>query len=242
MVLIPGGENKEGKIMEPYFMDATPVTVGEFDSFIKATGYKTEAESFGNAGVFDTVTHSWSLIDGATYLFPYGPEREKAAENMPATQVSWHDAEVYCKWAGKRLPTGTEWVYAAMNADKNYNKKYPWGDSLVENGHYKANVWQGDFPAFNTIEDGYAFASPVGIFGKSPLGLSDMGGNVWEWIQDWKDPSDTASPQSEKLQMSGSYLCDYKVCHGYKIGGTSHSTPETSLCHVGFRCVKDCDN
>ncbi len=136
----------------------------------------------------------------------------------------------------------TEWVYAAMNADKNYNKKYPWGDSLVENGHYKANVWQGNFPAFNTVADGFAFASPVGVFGKSPLGLSDMGGNVWEWIQDWQDPSDTASPTSEKLQMSGSYLCDYKVCHGYKIGGTSHSTPETSLCHVGFRCVKDCEN
>ncbi|MEP6513081.1 MAG: SUMF1/EgtB/PvdO family nonheme iron enzyme, partial [Parafilimonas sp.] len=55
MVLIPEGANKNGEHIKPFFMDATPVTVGQFDEFVKAAGYKTEAQKFGNAGVFDTL-------------------------------------------------------------------------------------------------------------------------------------------------------------------------------------------
>lgn len=239
MVLVPGGINKNGEKMKPFFMDASPVTVAQFDAFVKATGYITEAQKFGNSGVFDTATHSWSLVNGADYRHPLGTAKPAALSTQPATQISWHDAEAYCNWAHKRLPTQTEWIYAAMNANGDYNKKYPWGDSLIENGKYKANVWEGHFPAFNTVADGFAYTSPVGYFGKTPLGLTDMGGNVWEWIQDWKNAADTSSQSAEKLQMGGSCLCDWQVCHGYKIGNTSSSTPETGLCHVGFRCVKD---
>lgn len=241
MILIHGGITKTGFHLPDFYLDISPVTVAQFDSFVKATGYKTEAERFGNAGVFDTSLHKWILVDGATFWYPLGPAHEKAAPNMPATQISWHDAQAYCQWAGKRLPTKEEWTYAAMNANANYNHLYPWGDSLVENGKYMANVWEGEFPYFNTKEDGYAYASPVGIFGKTPLGLTDMGGNIWEWLQDWKDNADTTSAEAEKLQMGGSFLCDADVCHGYKIGNTSSSTPETSLCHVGFRCAKNSD-
>ena len=239
MVLVPGGMNKNGEKMKPFFMDVSPVTVAQFDAFVKATGYVTEAQKFGNSGVFDTATHSWSLVNGADYRHPLGTAKPAALPTQPATQISWHDAEAYCNWAHKRLPTQKEWVYAAMNANGDYNKKYPWGDSLIENGKYKANVWEGHFPAFNTVADGFAYTSPVGYFGKTPLGLTDMGGNVWEWIQDWKNIADTTGQTAEKLQMGGSCLCDWHVCHGYKIGNTSSSTPETGLCHVGFRCVKD---
>lgn len=241
MVLIPAGVNKNGQQMSPLFMDVTPVTVAQYDAFIRASGYVDEAHKFGNAGVFDTIEHTWKMIDGANYLYPLGPDGPKASADMPVTQVSWHDAVEYCKWAKKRLPTRTEWEYASMNADGNYNKQYPWGDELIVDGKYMANVWEGNFPVMNTVADGYAYASPVGAFGKTPLGLTDLGGNVWQWIQDWKNLNDTASETSEKLQMGGSYLCDVNVCHGYKITGTSSSTPETSLCHVGFRCVKDCE-
>ncbi len=241
MVLIPGGTNRYGEKMNSFFMDESPVTVAQYGSFIKATGYVDEAHKFGNAGVFDTIEHSWVMVDGANYLYPLGTDKSKALPNMPATQISWHDAIAYCKWANKRLPTKTEWEYASMNADANYNKKYPWGDELIVNGKYMANVWEGSFPVINTVADGYAYASPVGAFGKTPLGLTDFGGNVWEWIQDWKNINDTSGATSEKLQMGGSFLCDMRVCHGYKISNTSSSTPETSLCHVGFRCVKDCD-
>ena len=239
MVLVPAGTNNQGKQMKAFFMDVSPVTVAQFDSFVRATGYVTEAQKFGNSEVFDTGTHTWSLVDGANYLYPLGPTKGKALANQPATQVSWHDAVAYCTWAKKRLPTREEWTYAAMNADGHYAKKYPWGDSLVENGKYRANVWEGSFPVFNNVADGFAYTSPVGVFGKTPLGLTDMGGNVWEWIEEWQNPNDTASQTAEKLQMGGSCLCDWQVCHGYKIGNTAHSTPESGLCHVGFRCVKD---
>ena len=239
MVLIPSGITKDGQKMPDFLMDISPVTVKEFDEFIKATGYITEAKKFGNAGVFDTALHTWIMVDGADYLHPFGQEKEMAHNNHPVTQVSWNDAVAYCKWAEKRLPTKEEWLYASMNADKNYNKQYPWGDSLIWNGKYMANVWQGTFPDYNTAADHFTYTSPVGEFGKTPLGLTDIGGNVWQWCQDWKNIKDTTSESAEKLQMGGSFLCDWKVCHGYKITSTSSSTPETSLCHVGFRCVKD---
>ncbi len=239
MVLIPSGITKSGKLLPSFFMDMSPVTVQEFDDFVKANGYKTQAQQFGNAGVFDTSLHEWTMVNGADYLHPLGPLKNKALATHPVTQVSWNDAQAYCYWANKRLPTKEDWMYVSMNANKDYQKMYPWGDSLVVNGQYMANVWQGSFPDYNSTEDNFAYTSPVGVFGKTPLGLTDLGGNVWQWCQDWKDENDSTSETAEKLQMGGSFLCDWKVCHGYKISGSSSSTPESSLCHVGFRCVKD---
>ncbi|SFF04679.1 SUMF1/EgtB/PvdO family nonheme iron enzyme [Thermoflexibacter ruber] len=236
MVYVPAGNSTKA-----FFMDISPVTVAEFDEFVKQTGYQTEAHRFGNAGVFNIEKGIWEMVEGANYLYPLGKTYPKAEPNHPATQVSWNDAVAYAQWAKKRLPTYQEWKWAAMNADEKWNKIYAWGDELIENGKvYKANVWQGNFPYYSQAEDGFQYTSPVGYYGKTPLGLTDVGGNVWQWCQDWANPQDdTLSPEAEKLQYGGSFLCDENVCHGYKIGNTAHSTPETSLCHVGFRCVKD---
>ena len=230
----------EGENIPAFFMDISPVTVAEFDSFVRVTTYKTEAHRFGNAGVFNFEKGSWELIDGANYWYPLGKDKPKAQPNHPVTQVSWHDAVAYASWAKKRLPTYQEWTWAASNADKNWEKQYAWGENLIENQVHKANVWQGAFPHYFKEEDGFQYTSPVGHFGKTPLGLTDVGGNVWQWCQDWTNPhSDTTAATAEKLQYGGSFLCDKNVCHGYKIGNTAHATPETSLCHVGFRCVRN---
>lgn len=229
MVLVPASEGHDA-----FLMDQSPVTVAEFERFVKATGYQTEAEKFGDAGVFDIKTGTWSLVKGATFRYPLGPKQAKAEGNHPVTQVSWNDATAYCQWAKKRLPSREEWEYAAKNADPSYRSTYPWGDQQIEKGHYKANFWQGSFPYVSQVEDGFQYTSPVGYFGKTPLGLTDMGGNVWQWTSDWS----TEKPE-EKLECGGSFLCDPAVCHGFQIGRTASSTPETSLCHLGFRCVKD---
>ncbi len=226
----------------PFFMDKHPVTVAQFRRFVEATGYETEAERFGDAGVMDPRTGQWRLVKGATWHHPFGPDGPAAPEDHPVTQVSWNDAEAYAAWAGKRLPTEVEWEHAARGA-VNRRAFCPWGtDARVVEGVHQANTWQGRFPVHNAVEDGYAYTSPVGAFGETALGLSDMGGNVWEWTASWYRPyAERSTPfmptaQSERVQRGGSFQCD--ECGGYRVYTRSHSTPETSLFHVGFRCVK----
>lgn len=257
MVYVPGGTTQIGAEdgmpyerpvfttrVAPFYMDASPVTVAAFRTFVEATGYVTEAERFGNAGVLDARTHQWQMIDGASWHHPLGPDEASAPDDHPVTQVSWNDAVAYAEWAGKRLPTEVEWEHAARGA-QNARERYAWGTELVAEGSYRANTWQGRFPISNTVEDGYRYTSPVGTFGQTTLGLTDMGGNVWEWTQDWFRPYDQRDvpfmpdASSEKAQRGGSFLCNPSWCHGYRVSARSHSTPETALFHTGFRCVQD---
>jgi sulfatase modifying factor 1 len=227
--------------LKPFLLDKNLVTVADFELFVKATHYLTEAEKFGNAGVFDDHTHAWALVDGADFRYPLGRTKPKAGNDHPVTQVSWNDANAYAKWKGKRLPTQWEWEHAAKNGE-NLQQQYTWGDDLIVSGKYKANTWQGSFPYHNTVEDGYAYTSPVGVFGKNKLGLTDMGGNVWQWCVDSIAPTREellVDPATRRVMRGGSFLCDPMVCHGFQVTGRSSSTPESSMVHIGFRCAKD---
>ncbi len=237
--------------VQPFLMDVSPVTVGEFREFVKATGYKTEAEKFGNGGFIDeTSDKTWILKDGCTWAFPEGKDYAAATDSLPVTQVSWNDAAAYAQWAGKRLPHELEFEHAARNA-RNDQTLYSIGNSLkTADGKWRVNIWQGSFPYKNFIEDGYKFASPVGHFGKTPLGLTDMTGNVWQWcsngkfnysdvVETLKNSGKITELDIEKAQKGGSFLCEATWCHGYRVSGRSFTSPETSLLHVGFRCVKD---
>lgn len=260
MVFIPGGITDIGSAqglpreqpvwsssIKGFFMDETPVTVGQYRKFVKATGYKTQAEKFGDAAVFDLQQQTWYLQKGAYWEYPRGKEAGKSPDDHPVTQVSYNDAEAYANWAGKRLPTEAEWEHAARNGT-NSRSQYSWGDDIQINGKYKSNFWQGVFPAYNTVEDGYQFTSPVGAFNVTALGLKDISGNVWEWCSDWyrsydpNEPDRVITAEPEKVMRGGSFMCDPNYCHGYRVSGRSGSTPETGLFHVGFRCVKDIDN
>ena len=257
MVYVPGGTtwigSEKGLPMErpvfktkvaSFFMDTHPVTVAQFREFVNATGYVTQAEAFGDAGILNLETYQWILIPGATWQYPSGPDGPIAEDDHPVTQVSWNDAVEYASWKGHRLPTELEWEHAARGAES-APEKYAWGDVLYVAGEARANTWDGTFPISNTGEDGYILTSPVGEFGKTPLGLTDMGGNVWEWTDSWylsyqdRKKAYTPNAQSERVQRGGSFLCHVDYCHGYRVSARSHSTPETSLFHVGFRTVKD---
>lgn len=250
LISVPGGtlttvDQVTGEIktihINDFYLDKHLVTVAEFEKFVRATGYITQAEQFGQGAVFDESSHQWALVSGANYRHPQGPDKPGAAPDHPVTQVSWNDAVAFARWKGKRLPTQWEWEYAAKNA-RETSVPYTWGNSLVVTGKYRANTWQGSFPLYNTVKDGYRYTSPVGIFGENELGLTDMGGNVWQWCSDDVEPGHpdlATNPAPRKVLKGGSFLCDASVCHRYQISGRSSSTPETSLMHAGFRCAID---
>lgn len=260
MVYVPGGRTRIGAEdgapaerpvfvahVRPFFLDVHPVTVADFRTFVDATGYRTDAERAGNAAVLDVETGRWALVDGAHWRHPEGASGVPAPDDHPVTQVSWNDAAAYARWAGKRLPTEIEWEHAARGA-RDARDRYAWGgDALIVGGRHMSNTWQGPFPGPDRREDGFAGTSPVGRFGRTPLGLTDMGGNVWQWCEDWfrsyadRDAPFTPAPGAEKVQRGGSFLCSREFCHGYRVSARSHSTPDSALFHVGFRCARDLD-
>lgn len=229
--------------VDAFFLDVHPVTVAQFRQFVEAANYTTQAERFGNAGVLDNDTGQWHLVDGATWRQPRGPDAPSAPDDHPVTQVSWNDAQAYCEWAGKRLPTEVEWEHAARGAE-NDRDHCPWdGDCGRQRRVANANTWQGRYPVRNTEADGYRYTSPVGAFDTTALGLVDMSGNVWEWTDSWyrpysrRDAPLRSTDKQERVQRGGSFLCN--ECGGYHVYARSHATPETSLFHVGLRCAKD---
>ena len=228
----------------PFWLDAHPVTVAEFRGFVAATAYRTQAETFGSANVFQVSRGTWQVVEGASWDHPTGPAEPASPDDHPVTQVSWNDAVAYCRWAGKRLPSEVEWEHAARNG-QNGGPRYAWGNELVVDGHYMANTWQGEFPHHNTVADQFLSTAPVGSFAKTASGLTDMGGNVWQWCDDWfrpyaeRDRPFTPTPESAKVLRGGSFLCDPKFCHGFRVSARGHSTPESGLAHVGFRCARD---
>lgn len=246
--------------LEAFSIDATSVTNDDFARFADATGYRTEAEEFGFSAVFHLAvaaddedllgrppqTPWWVGVRGADWRRPGG--RHSSIEGLgdhPAVHISWNDAQAYCRWAGRRLPTEAEWEYAARGGLD--QKKYPWGDEEIDDGGWRANIWQGVFPRTNTLEDGWLTTAPVRTFEPNGYGLWQMVGNVWEWASDWFDPNYyRASPEASpigpergqaRILRGGSYLCHLSYCNRYRNSARSQNTPDSSMGNAGFRTV-----
>uniref|UniRef100_A0A8C4T354 Formylglycine-generating enzyme n=1 Tax=Erpetoichthys calabaricus TaxID=27687 RepID=A0A8C4T354_ERPCA len=278
MVLIPGGaflmgtdepgipQDGEGPArrvhIQSFYMDMYEVSNLEFEKFVNATGYLTEAEKFGDSFVFEGLLSDkvkneikqavaaapwWLPVKGASWRHPYGPDSSIADSlEHPVVHVSWNDALAYCIWASKRLPTEAEWEYACRGTLE--NRLYPWGNKLNPKGQHYANIWQGEFPNKNTGEDGYVRSCPVTSFPSNGYGLYNMVGNAWEWTADWWNVHHTTDethnpkgPESgtDKVKKGGSYMCHKSHCYRYRCAARSQNTPDSSASNLGFRCAAD---
>jgi sulfatase modifying factor 1 len=268
-------------------IDRTPVTNGQFRDFVKATGYVTFAEiapdskdypgalpNMLKAGslVFTPPKHVadlrdwsqwWSFKFGANWRHPYGARSSIGGlDDHPVVHVAYRDAEAYARWAGKALPTETEWELAARGGLD--GAEFAWGEEFTPANRHMANTWQGAFPRENLAADGYRRTSPVTVFPPNGHGVYDMIGNVWEWTADWYSARHEAEAQKaccipsnphggpeagsydpcqpnvkigRKVLKGGSFLCAPNYCRRYRPAARHAQPVDTSTCHVGFRCV-----
>jgi len=222
MALVPAGEFTMGSstgdpdeqpvhqvYLDAFYMDKHQLSVGEYAKFLETTSHVAPPD--------------WEIMSKSMH------------QKRPVINVDWADADAYCRWAGKRLPTEAEWEKAARGTD---GRIYPWGNELPTQFHanMKKEVWNN-----------HVVLTPVGLFegGKSPYGIYDMAGNVWEWVSDWYAPNYYRS--SSLRNPIGPPLGDYKVVRGGSWGSgpkdLRSADRETHLPSfqgfgTGFRCAK----
>jgi formylglycine-generating enzyme required for sulfatase activity len=196
-----------------FWMDRTEVTVAAFRRCIEAA-----------------VCHPFAYGAAAAW---------NARPDHPVTLVSWYDADTFCRWRGRRLPTEAEWERAARGWS---GRTYPWGEIYnpkIANHGRRALVDLDD-------GDGYAERAPVGSFpeGRTPEGIDDLAGNVEEWVADWYAPGypgadavDPTGPASgeERVVRGGGFVHDRARLRGAARG---HDLPSARRPWRGFRCVR----
>jgi formylglycine-generating enzyme required for sulfatase activity len=240
-----------------FWIDRAPVTNFEFARFVAATGHVTAAERAtpetpvpasmvfrkpGNPDARSNPLHWWALVPGADWNHPEGPASSIVGRlDHPAVHIAFDDALAYAVWAGKSLPSESEWEYAARGGLDGAD--YSWGDSFCPEGRWMANIWRGVFPHEDRNERQYG-TTRVGAFPPNAYGLFDMIGNVWEWTTDWyknhrrpDTPEQCLEAIARKVMKGGSYLSAPNDCRRYRPAARMAQSVDSGACHLGFRCV-----
>jgi formylglycine-generating enzyme required for sulfatase activity len=263
MALVPAGEFLMGTpagsgglpdeipqrsvFLSAFYMDRYEVSNQDYLAFVTLTNHRMPE----NANAASTLWSNRTPMSGI--------------ERHPVVNVSWTDADAYCRWAGKRLPTEAEWEKSARGTD---GRRYPWGNEWEISLANSASYWAGRTVEFDSGADWDAFwikgegariardkglkgevlTMPVGSFSAatSVYGLFDMAGNVAEWVQDWYDPNyyksaplvDPSGPArgAIKSMRGGSWL---KPAVSLRASDRDWGTMDSRPSGTGFRCAKD---
>jgi formylglycine-generating enzyme required for sulfatase activity len=221
MALVPAGEFTMGSTLKADERPVHRVYLNAFSMDMYAVTVGQYAKYVEATGM--EAPPEWEIMNQ--------PQHQK----RPVVNISWSDAASYCKWAGKRLPTEAEWEKAARGTD---GRLYPWGNEAPTRLH--ANFGKKEWANHMALV-------PVGMFelGKSPYGIHDMAGNVWEWVNDWYDhdyykKSPTKNPQGpttgkSKVVRGGNYLY---VQDSLRSSFRFNADPSGRQFGYGFRCAK----
>jgi formylglycine-generating enzyme len=236
-----------------FWIDRHEVTNAQFARFVAVTGYQTMAERGMDAAkrpdlppealvpgamVFDDSGEAgsgWLFRPGASWRHPAGPGSSiDGLDNRPVVQIAYEDALAYARWLGHDLPTEAEWEFAARGGLD--GATYAWGNDYYDPAQgWRANSWQGPFPAQDEVLDGFHGLAPVGCFPPNGYGLLDMTGNVWEYVRDWYVPGHPGAAQYDPIgpdlalatrfagpeepsvvTKGGSWLCAPTFCARYR--------------------------
>jgi len=148
--------------------------------------------------------------------------------------VSWNDAAAFARWAGARLPTESEWEYAARGGLE--GEKHPWGDNLSPDYANYNNPWENGNGWIKYIKE-------PGSFPSNQFGLNDMSGNVWEWCYDWFGPYSSqltvnpagASSGRGRIVRGGGWNSGSKQIRN---SSRNASDPSGKLPNIGFRIAR----
>lgn len=246
-IVIPKGEyrvGKKGHLLNPYrkvFIDSfyiskTEITNQQFEKFINATGYRTDAERMHNAMIFipGLKEFEWKQDSTAYWKFPNGISRGGIENKMnhPVTTISYVDALSYCKWAGVRLPSLDEWEIACRSGS---TTDFFWGNDRNRIKEY-ANIWYGRNHLTADSSDGYMYTSPVASYAPNLWGLYDIYGNVFEFC----DGEYFGKPKNKNIAHSrgGSWWCSKNACNFFNSYDIGRVNIHASFSNQGFRIAK----
>jgi formylglycine-generating enzyme required for sulfatase activity len=209
-------------------IDRTEVTVGQFGRYVAVTGVVTAAERAGGGSTFE---NGWEQRAGWTWRSPFG---QPAGPSEPAVHLTYGEAEAYCKWAGKRLPTDAEWGEAAYTERRAKppegfvtGRTYPYPTGATPIG---ANCL-GDCGEVSVVPGAVTSRgrghAEAGSTRAGVNGLHEMGGNVWEWVD--------SGPANSKRTRGGSW---WYGAGPMRDDHRQEKPADTAVVYIGFRCAR----